>query len=451
MYKNFIVVLLLFCVTWVVLLFAAGDHYDILIHSSFLIIIFQSLLLLFLFTSPIVKMYFTFVFLFLGCIPYLEHSQQIYSYWGMLEVTRIVLLQVNAIIFFLNLTVIFFYRFTGSLLFNDVQFLYSGSNLIAYFRRFKNNFIFVDEFLILFVLSLLSVCLILYVNDFNIKNLIFRTPSTDRIEFSGPVSLIINYIIKPIPGIVLIFYLCFQPKYYIRKSAVFFLFCLVNIFPTGVPRFYAAAVYLPIMILVFRSLLTKGRLSSFIILSIFFIFPSLNSFRRVSEFEGFKLFHGFGFLYHGHFDSYLSIGQVIQAGFISYGRQLLGNILFFIPRKIWPDKPTGTGHTLASSLDLGFANISANFYAEGFANFGYLGMFLFAGVMGWWLRKLDEMFYRKLTMGVGRNNLLPLYFVFLSFLVFILRGDLLSSISFFIGFALCIKFISLFFNEKNRS
>src|SRR5690554_4621693 len=151
MYKNFCSLLFLFCVVWLVLSQVAGEYFDVLIHSSLLIIVFQSLLFLLLFTSPIVKMYFTFVFLFLGCIPYLEHSQQIFSYWGMNEVSRFMLLQVNIIIIILNMTFVFFYRFTGSLLFNDIQYFYSGSTVLVYLRRYKDSFSSQDSFLILFI------------------------------------------------------------------------------------------------------------------------------------------------------------------------------------------------------------------------------------------------------------------------------------------------------------
>ena len=143
----------------------------------------------------------------------------------------------------------------------------------------------------------------------------------------------------------------------------------------------------------------------------------------------------------------MSIGQVIQQDFLGFARQLIGSISFCVPRGLWADKPTGTGHTLLTNINAVFTNISANYYAEGYANFGYIGMFLFALVMGFFLRNLDEKFIRKLTTGQGSDETLPIYLVSLGFLIFIMRGDLLSSLSFFIGFFLCAKLCSFFFKR----
>ena len=79
---------------------------------------------------------------------------------------------------------------------------------------------------------------------------------------------------------------------------------------------------------------------------------------------------------------------------ISWGNQLLGAILFFVPRSIWPSKPLGTGHTAIVALDQHyFSNVSAPLIAEGYVNFGIVGVVLFALAAGWIFRKLDSAFW----------------------------------------------------------
>jgi len=43
------------------------------------------------------------------------------------------------------------------------------------------------------------------------------------------------------------------------------------------------------------------------------------------------------------FDSYQNFAIVFFEDFITYERQLLGALLFWVPRSIWPNKPIGSG------------------------------------------------------------------------------------------------------------
>lgn len=79
----------------------------------------------------------------------------------------------------------------------------------------------------------------------------------------------------------------------------------------------------------------------------------------------------------GHFDSYQSILSVLNSEIITYGNQLLGVLLFWVPRSIWSNKPIGSGAFMAEITNLDFSNISMNYFAEGYINFGVFGMFLF--------------------------------------------------------------------------
>lgn len=390
-------------------------------------------------------MYYTFSYLFFGVVPYLEHSRGISSYWGLPPASPELLSWVNILLIFLNFAVFFSYRFSGRRKFKEVQNFYSTENFVNFFSFNDRGLKFRDNFYVLFVICLLSTLLVLYINNFSVLSLMFRDSGLAKVEVDGVLNQVIGSFIRPFSAVALIFYLIYKPKNYKIKSLLLLPLCLITVFPTGVPRFYAAAIYLPILILLYKPILKSNRLNYFIIGSIFITFPLLNNFRRLSD-DGLSFKYDIDFLFEGHFDSYLSISQVIQFEFITYGRQLLGSLFFFIPRSIWENKPSGTGYTLVKSFDqYAFANVSANYYSEGYANFGYIGMLCFAIALGVFFRKTDELLISKLMFDKGPEFLIPFYLLLVGFLFFFLRGDLLSSFSFLIGFVCCIVLCSFFF------
>ena len=139
---------------------------------------------------------------------------------------------------------------------------------------------------------------------------------------------------------------------------------LLCTFPTAIPRFQAAAIYLTIATYFFPSIACGIRIPLLILLSLLTIFPILDQFRSYRlGLVGDSI--DLNFIFAGHFDSYQSLAIVIQYDVITYGYQLLGPLLFFIPRYLWDDKPIGSGHFMAKSFNLDFTNISSNIYAEG--------------------------------------------------------------------------------------
>ena len=72
-----------------------------------------------------------------------------------------------------------------------------------------------------------------------------------------------------------------------------------------------------------------------------------------------------------------SLDLVSQMGSFK-GKQLLGAMLFFIPRSIWPSKPIGSGATIAIYQRQSFKNISCPIIGEAIINFGIIGVIIFA-------------------------------------------------------------------------
>jgi len=211
------------------------------------------------------------------------------------------------------------------------------------------------------------------------------------------------------------------------------LLCLgVACFPTGLSRNMMASFYAGLIVMIPKT--KKGRWFSVVILvGLVLVFPAVEVFRRASTLQNgniFKLFMNSiqsSFL-GGHFDAHqniVTISRYVDEFGVSWGQQLLGSLLFFVPRAIWPNKPTGTGYTAILALEQSdFANVSAPQVAEGYVNFGLIGVILFAWIVGSVTRKLDKSYWKPKKQLRLIDMLYP-HAMFMFF--FFLRGDMMSS------------------------
>ena len=211
------------------------------------------------------------------------------------------------------------------------------------------------------------------------------------------------------------------------------LFCvlLLAIFPTGVPRFLVAAVYIPLLFIFFPKFRNGALFAPLLLALLLILFPFLDQFRYTNRLSEISLIPESGFFFLPHFDAYENFLSAIETDFTTGGYQLLGVILFFVPRAFWPDKPVGSGHTLAEMNGYVFKNISMPYLGEGYVNFGFLGVIVFALFMGFALGKGEKMLAPRDDNDLSYRNVV--YFFLFGSLFFILRGDLLSSFSYFIA------------------
>jgi hypothetical protein len=133
-----------------------------------------------------------------------------------------------------------------------------------------------------------------------------------------------------------------------------------------------------------------------------------------------------------HYDAWANIYTAIEMtarNGLSAGRQLAGALLFYVPSSWWPGKPLATGIEIGNFLmtyyTMWFNNLSAPLIAEGFLDFGYLGVVAYAlGLAG-------------LVQGIeygaapGRSALSQAVAIYLGFfLVFLLRGSLMIAFAY---------------------
>lgn len=215
---------------------------------------------------------------------------------------------------------------------------------------------------------------------------------------------------------------------------------LACFFPTTLPRYKMAVIYGTIFLVLFPWVKKGKRFFWLFAIAMFLAFPLLGGARRVLELNSFKAVFDEGLLnvyLKGDYDAYRmlvsSLRFVKQEGIV-YGYQLLGTLLFFIPRSIWPSKPIGSGAmSIQNEFGKGvFSNVSCPFVSEGFINFGLLGVVLFGIWLGYFASKLDKKYWKYNATSKGFSFSPYIFIVFMVF--FMLRGDLLSSYAYILGF-----------------
>lgn len=170
------------------------------------------------------------------------------------------------------------------------------------------------------------------------------------------------------------------------------------------------------------------------------LMPSLNVGRTRTDFDMGMLAVREGatspsLLAGGDFDAYINLAmtnKLIDLHGVTHGHQLLGALLFWVPRAWWHDKPTGSGAYAAEMLNLPWANIASPLPAEALINFGIFGIAPCAVVFAGILYLADSRYYLNRT-GAPPELFRPLDVVYpfwLGLVVFATRGDLINGFSF---------------------
>ena len=235
------------------------------------------------------------------------------------------------------------------------------------------------------------------------------------------------------------------------NSLVMLLVC----FPAALSRNEAAAIYLGLFLILFYRDLEKFRgkpwyLFAFLASTIV-LFQLINVFRRTSfgdESAVDKMFlmsQNLGDEYlSGGYDAFAIIGATVdyvKTFDMTYGRQLLGSLFFFIPRNIWTTKPIGSGAMISAAGGQYFTNISCPLVAEGYVNFGILGVILFGFFAGFLCTVIDRKYWENAPKDQTFSFIKIAYPCLLPYYFFMLRGDLMSSFAYTSAYMIVFWFL----------
>lgn len=209
-------------------------------------------------------------------------------------------------------------------------------------------------------------------------------------------------------------------KYFFVSVAI----CMNNFVSN--PRFVAGAT---LMCGVFLLGWTRSRsafrlLAGIAVIGFVFVFQVADYFRNPAS-RKFDIEFGHNLAAHGDYDAFSqaanAISYVTTEGF-HHGRQICGVLSLWIPRSVWPTKPTPTGELLAEYKGYAYTNLSAPVFAEFYVDGGYIaiavGMFVLGGAACW-----SDVRVCWQSLGVGY----PLSTTFIPFnLVILMRGSLMG-------------------------
>ncbi|NTR28688.1 oligosaccharide repeat unit polymerase [Enterococcus faecium] len=305
----------------------------------------------------------------------------------------------------------------------------------------KINFVFILSFLVMLYFIYLYGFSGLFTRGSNMTNLVdnssFRTVITVTLR-SIPVLLLTLIALKmrsnkgPILKIVLLIAIGIT---------------LLTNFPSATARYWAAAIYLGLF-LTFFNIKSRNLVVFLLIFGLNVIFPILGGARRVETLGEFLSGISFSLgsnLTSGDYDAFSQIAHTmfyIDHYGITMGKQLLTVMLFFVPRSIWESKSIGSGYLVAEGIQLPFYNVSSPLPAEALINFGIIGVIGFAICISKLFSWLDKQYWEG-----NKPSIKIIYPFFIGFTFFVMRGDMLSSIAYIVGFSICF----LLFKPKLKS
>jgi len=312
-----------------------------------------------------------------------------------------------------------------------------------------------DNYLIyLTTLTALSLLIILFFQDFIIDKLLYHNNGFQK--YSVVKSLIIRKSFFIIPFIGFLYSIVFlrqnrnqREKWkFVLLLSILLLFLLILVKNPMLAKRNAIG---PLIITIFVFLIPKWfnkniRFLFFLLLSMVVGFPLVSIFTHSKHGIVETILKPFDFLKEIasrdllrelltlHYDAYsniLATMEYINSYGIVLGEQLQGSLLFFVPRSLWTDKPVKTGKLIGKHLmdnyNMEFDNLSNPLLSEGLISLGAFSLFLFPVVLAFLVVKMLQWQYSKDFF----KQVVAIYFSI--YLIFILRGDLSSSLSFFTG------------------
>lgn len=209
----------------------------------------------------------------------------------------------------------------------------------------------------------------------------------------GPLFYTFEALLYVIPVVLFLSYCLLQevhPSKSFKNQTVFFAIILLILSnPVANARQISLLVLIPCVYPFLRVSAIRTKIFSILVLVVT-LFLSNPYDRYTGKFVGVR-FEPLSRL--GDYDSYSQLTYVISLGkdgLFKPLRQILGTLLFFIPRDLWPGKPIDTGVLVGMARNLRSVNLSCPWIAEMYANGGVTLVLASSVLFGIGFRKLGQ-------------------------------------------------------------
>jgi hypothetical protein len=296
----------------------------------------------------------------------------------------------------------------------------------------------------------------------------FAYRSADAMVIS-PATLVVNRFLLFVPSAALLILLNEtiggrRQWLFSRVCAIGLLLVLVLISenPYTEKRNALGPLYLGVLLIAFRHWFSSHtRRMLLLVVSMVLVFPAIALFTHnhqqtlgnlsMSDVGDQIQQYYFSINYDSWANIYTSV-EIVKVHGLQWGHQLLGSLLFFVPSSLWTTKPLATGiflgDYLISNYSMWFNNLSAPLVAEGYLDFGYLGVVGYAGVIA-----VLVVFLNKLALKANWMAL-PMAVYGSIFLMFLLRGSLMIAMGFasaaFLSFCFAFVLLSMKLRVQRR-
>ncbi|CEQ00897.1 O-antigen polymerase [Paraclostridium sordellii] len=317
--------------------------------------------------------------------------------------------------------------------------------LIAY--RFKNVKPFkycymeksIDDRFLKYVLILCIIITIVMSKD--IINQLMNLGGSDSFGDSEASKAIIKRVLFMIPLGYVFYVISYYKNIKNKYMHIFASICLLLIYfnPLMQKRNSLGPIVLSI---VFYFIIRKIGNFGYAIVSVvilLFIFPSVKIFIHdyyfydvntiIQRMKEFSLFKEFIWLDFDAYSNYLGTILYVKDYGLTYGKQIISTLFFFIPRGLWHGKGLSTGVLiggyLMSNHRMWFDNLSNPIISEFYIDFGLLGMMMFSYIFGILSKKVDY------SMIGNFGKILSLYISM--YMIFLMRGALMPALAYLVG------------------
>ena len=224
--------------------------------------------------------------------------------------------------------------------------------------------------------------------------------------------------------------------------------------PISTPRYWFGTVIVGTVFAVMRWRRYSAALLVFsFIAALIFVFPLADVYRNsadvdlASSMEGVVLYEEIA--ENGDFDSFqqfLNAIDLTDTEDYQYGRQMLGTLLFWVPRSKWGGKPIPSGSVVAEYVGYRNSNLSMPLWGELYIDGGVLLMLLGFFYYGAFARQLERMSTIR-EDGMAPSFLMVFVPIFSAYQLFLLRGSLMSAFAYLVPVFL---FVLLVTSENRR-
>lgn len=290
------------------------------------------------------------------------------------------------------------------------------------------------------------VCAAVVISNVGFSNLFAR--KTSAVSYDGANAKAIGLLVSRCSRATIVYAVAMSIRLY-QRTRKYIVCLLINValllvvcFPTGLTRNSVGTIYCGILLIVAYKKGMKSKIGKWFIyiflLGFMIVFPAINAFRKIdiSDINLLQIFNDTisditSNYASGDYDAFSVVGDImryVSANGVTYGRQLLGVILFFVPRSIWNTKPYGSGQTVFEWMGATYTNISCPTVAEGYINFGIIGVVIFAFLWGAIAKTLDKKYWTSIfEFGYDYDYLTMLYPFLITLFFFMMRGDLMTT------------------------